>query len=438
MSSDTEETGTIRKNDAAWTRLISECDILDTVTRDGIAPVTAEQMKSIGKREPRLMAKIENRDSMPSILRKNRLCVLPVKSRGNYAIGHFDAFLDTDYTDITVERLAVNRKFEMLDPFSIHKEPSVILTAFNYGILSKIVGQEVAMTNFGRESSDSFSYSIDDLDDSTTHVLEVDGSQMEMDGVFESEDCIINIEAKMGIRDSFLARQLYYPYRMMEKRCSKHIINVFMTYTPGSIYLHTYDVSDPFRYNSFVETGRYRFDLYDHVNPNDILAAVKNTNPAPEPNLPFPQADSMQKVFESLEIMSSQPGITDADLAYRLSVDVRQGGYYGNACGYLGLSYRVREGGRIVNRLTDDGLKMMTLDMQDRILLMTKLMAKRGIFHRFIPEVIETGTLPEKPEIAEWIRNNISSMDPDKGTPDRRAGTIRTWLAWILKECNNQ
>ena len=432
------ETGFVLRNEEAWERVIDGCGIIDTVNECGIAEITAKQLKEIGRREPRLMAKVETRETMPEALRSNGLCILPVRSRGNYAIGRFDAFIDIDYGDIPENRLSVNRRFDMLDPFSIKKEPSLILTAFNYGILDTIAGQRVCMTDFGRESSDSFTFAIDGID-GESYTMEVDGSQMEMDGVFESDDCVISIEAKMGTRGNFLARQLYYPYRMMEKRCSKPIINVFMTYSPGSIYLHTFAVDNPEKYNSFRNTGRYRFDLFGKVTAGELLSSVDDAPSPTEPyGIPFPQADSMHKVFEALDIIRDDAGISDSDLGYRLSIEPRQGGYYGNACAYLGLVDRVRTGRWIRNNLSEAGRRLLSSDMRTRIIMMVSLMSRRGVFRRFLPEMLETGSIPEKSEIAEWIRRNITSMDASKRTPDRRAQTIRKWLEWVSDVCEYQ
>lgn len=432
------EAGFVLRNEEAWERVIDGCGIVDTVDECGIAEITARQLKEIGRREPRLMAKMETRETMPEALRSNGLCILPVRSRGNYAIGRFDAFIDIDYGDIPESRLSVDRRFDMLDPFSIRKEPSLILTAFNYGILDTIAGQRVCMTDFGRESSDSFTFTIDGIHGGS-YTMEVDGSQMEMDGVFESDDCIISIEAKMGTRGNFLARQLYYPYRMMEMRCSKPIINVFMTYSPGSIYLHTFTVDDPERYNSFRNIGRYRFDLFGKITVDELLSAVDDAPSPTEPyGIPFPQADSMHKVFEALDIIRDDPGISDSDLGYRLSIDPRQGGYYGNACAYLGLIDRVKVGRWFRNNLSEAGRRLLSSDMRTRIIMMVSLMARRGVFRRFLPEMLETGSIPEKSEIAEWIRRNIPSLDASKRTPDRRAQTIRKWLEWVSDICEYQ
>ena len=52
--------------------------------------------------------------------------------------------------------------------------------------------------------------------------------------------------------------------------------------------------------------------------------------------------------------------------------------------------------------------------------------------------MLETGSIPEKSEIAEWIRRNIPSLDASKRTPDRRAQTIRKWLEWVSDICEYQ
>ena len=72
-----------------WSDIIRELNI---DTRNNISYVTANQIKEITHKEPRIMAKMDRIESLPEIFRQNDLFLLPV-SRSKYVIikgtGHY-------------------------------------------------------------------------------------------------------------------------------------------------------------------------------------------------------------------------------------------------------------------------------------------------------------------------------------------------------------
>lgn len=70
----------------AWKALIEKYDILTEVEKKGYFCITANQIKEF--KEPRLMAKWDSVDSLPQVLRENKLNILP-DSRSSYIIGDF-------------------------------------------------------------------------------------------------------------------------------------------------------------------------------------------------------------------------------------------------------------------------------------------------------------------------------------------------------------
>lgn len=421
-----------RKNEAAWNLLFKNHPVLDSIERDGVYEVSSKVFNEECKREARLMAKIESRETMPSVLRDNKLCILPYKTRGKYVIGHFDAFQDVSYDGIREERIAAERVFDTLNPFNLTKEPSMILTAYNYGVLSSIASeQELVMTNFGRESTTEFEFSIDNLSDkSNPYHLSVGHSQLEMDGVFESDDFVINVEAKMSQRPNFLTRQLYYPYRLLREQTDKEILNVFLSYSAdGSLYTHVYNVRDPQNYNSFELISATRHSLLKEISVSQISNIVRESTVIDKEDHIFPQANSMQKVFDTLSIIQDTPGITDSNIAYRVAVAERQGGYYGNACEYLGLVRRSNTR-PVHNYLTPTGEDFLRSDLTTRNLKMIGLISRHKIFNHFLQEYLDDGP-PVKEDIANWIIDNIPKIDKWK-TADRRASTVKRWIDWVL------
>jgi hypothetical protein len=418
------------KNDEAWSTIFDKLQVLNKIESQGSFEISAEQIKTIGKREPRLMAKIESINTEPKIFRENKLCIMPCKSRGNYTIGHYDAFLNVDYENATVKMVENPKRFDMLNPYDMSKEPSVILAAKNYGILDKIAGEEVMMTDFGRESTEPFTYHINDLTGKDPHQISVDKSQLEMDGVFESDSYIINIEAKMGLREDFLARQLYYPYRLIQGKTNKEIINAFITHSIGSTYVHAFKIKDVNDYNSFETIGNYRFDYYEPIRIDDIKNILKTTIPEKEnEKFPFPQADTIQKVFDSMEIMKKTGGVTQSELGYLLSVKDRQGGYYSNACAYLGLA-EISQTKPYKYTLSSYGEELLNSPLKKRMLGVIRAIASHDVLNHFLKEYLEQYKPPELSEIEAYIAENVPKVN--KGTPHRRAQTVSNWIAWIM------
>ena len=441
--SDPIENDARSKNNIAWKKVFDGCLVLDQIAEYGEYHIMADELKKHGLREPRLMARMDSKRDVPPVFKENGLCILPCEARGNYIIGHFDAFVGLDYSTKHLEKypIRIKSKYDTLNPCNISKEPSAILSAFNYGILDKIAGEPTAnlkMTNFGRESTAEFYFSINNTSGGAPYNIHVNRSQLEMDGVFESEDCIINIEAKIGTKENFIARQLYYPYRLIRDQTDKDILNVFLTYSGGSIFTHVFTVDDAINYNSFRLIERGRYDFFEEISIREVSDLVNKATIADEPpGIPFPQANSMEKVIDTVDVINHYPGINNKDLAYYLSIDERQGGYYGNACSYLGLVNRELHNGAFQYYLSTAGKEFLDLPPKARILHIIGLMAKHRAFNHFLKEYLEQNRPPDSKEVVDWLIKNIEKMNEDKGTPARRASTVVRWIKWIFDVCND-
>lgn len=443
MDNDYEQSGMdCSKNNAAWNSVFRALPILDEIKSNGIYCITAKQLSKYGNRQPRLMAKIESIYNLPEIFRDNSLCIMPNRNRGDYVIGHFDAFQDVEFngTLMKSKTVPVERCYDTLDPFNIQREPSAILAAYNNGILDDLIGNPqsgLKMTNFGRTYTEPFTFRINNKISGEPYEISVGRSQLEMDGVFESDEYVVNIEAKYGLRTNFLTRQLYYPYKYLKNQTEKEIINVFLTCSAGSIYAHVFHVDDPDNYNSMRLVDSRRYDFYEDITVSEVAELIRTVECAPDPpDLIIPQADSMQKVFDSLDIINRMPGITDNELGYELSIVNRQGGYYGNACNYLGLTYREKSDSRSFNNYVSTvGREILKLPYKERILAVIKQMLRHEIFNHFLNEYLEQSRPPTKNEIEEWLKDHIPKMK-ENGTPGRRSGTIKKWINWVIETCN--
>lgn len=415
------------ENDKAWERIFKDLNILEKIRENPLFDIDAETIKKY--REPRLMAKFDSKDDLPIIMSKNKLSILPHKNRGHYAIGYFDVFtkLSINLRDRGTKVLN-NLNLDTLDPYKIHKEPSMILAAYNYNIINNITDSDYLITNFGRESTKEFDYKINNLKGGQ-YDIHVGKSQIEMDGVFESEDSIIIVEGKIGDKTNFVTRQLYYPYRLIEQQTDKDVYAVFMNYSSGSIFAHTYKFNDKNNYNSLEKIKTDRYDFYEDLSVSSIYDIINETKIEPEPNIPFPQADSMLRVFDTLELIYLSNGINNGIIGEEMSLTGRQGHYYGQACQYLGL---------VLNnngyQITQIGKEILILHQGKKNELMIKQLAKHRIFNHFIREYLEQNKPPTVNEIIEFMKNDpeLSKKIPSESTKKRRSQTVLSWINWAI------
>ncbi|WP_278522967.1 DUF6997 domain-containing protein [Clostridium cochlearium] len=97
--------------------------------------------------------------------------------------------------------------------------------------------------------------------------LKVMNSQVEIDGGFEGKYALALLEAKNSISEDFLIRQLYYPFRLWNKKVSKEVKPIFMTYSNDVFSFYEYKFTNEFEYNSLRLLKQKNYI----INKEDIL-----------------------------------------------------------------------------------------------------------------------------------------------------------------------
>ena len=85
------------KANKAWTELIQEYQIDNAIKQHGEFIIQAKDIKKY--REPRLMAKWDSSESLPTILKKSDINILPV-SRSAYVLSNFKLYQPFPENDI--------------------------------------------------------------------------------------------------------------------------------------------------------------------------------------------------------------------------------------------------------------------------------------------------------------------------------------------------
>ena len=422
------------KNDLAWEKIFEKHLILDKLKNSDYFLISSSDINEF--REARLMTKFDHRSQIPKIFEKNKLSILPV-SRGNYIIGEFEIFHDfnQEKDNVEIKKVPFPTFLESLNPEEITSEATAINCAIITGIIQDFTGEmELYPTISGRMSSSSFDFNIDVNAGKELLQVEVNNSQIEIDGGYEGNDSIIIIEAKNYISDNFLIRQLFYPYKLWTQKVNKKVRPVFLTYTNGIFYLREYTFANSGHYNSIqlVNQGKYVIQEDSIINIEVIQNILHKVLPIQEPRIPFPQADSFGRVINLCELLKQKNILTKEEITQEYDFSWRQAGYYSHAAIYLGLIERTRQNKMSVYQLSERGVKLFDLSIKNRKLELIELILAYGIFHKTLKLYFKQGDVPSKKEIIEIMCDADLHRVKSIETYERRSSTVLCWIKWIV------
>jgi hypothetical protein len=421
-------------NDTAWEQLFSKYDILNQIEANGQFEISATQIKEF--REPRLMAKFDHIINLPRIFADNQLAILPI-TRGDYVISHFEAYHKFENYTVPVTRVSLPTYIQSLDSNNIQSEAIALNCAVAANIVSDFLQDEdLLSTVSGRMGSGSFSFDIANSKTSTPCRVQVDNSQIEIDAAYEGVRGLALFEAKRDLSEDFLVRQLYYPFRVWQSRITKPVRPLFLIYSNGIYRLYEYAFQDTNNYSSLVLVNQKNYSVEDTaIEITDIQSTLQRVAVMPEPQIPFPQADSFERVINICELLDEQE-LSRNDVTEQYAFDARQTNYYTDAARYLGLLEKRRDGVTPVYGLSDTGKRILRLNYKQRQLAFCDLVLSHKAFGDTLRKYLESGNMPSTGEIILIMKDsnlyNVSSYS----TFERRSSTIKGWLNWILELIN--
>ena len=434
--------GKINVSDA-WQVLIDKYDILTEILNNGFFKISALQIKEV--KEPRLMAKWDSSEQLPSSLKNNKINILP-DSRSSYILSDFLLY---EKLPKVVEHVKNMAKVELpdlqtIDVDNITSEANAINVLQISGILEDFLELDVDDILYGtfngRMSSGKFDFKVDTKRKIPLKV-DVDRTQIEIDGGFESNHCVVILEAKNVLHEDFHIRQLYYPYRLWESKVDKPVRLIFSIYTNKIFRLMEYRFKEKWNYSSIelVRTKNYSLedtsitldeikDVYDSIEDIEVISDNMNG----ESSVPFIQADNFERIVSLLENMYDNP-MTSEEIIELMKFTIRQKEYYFNAGKYLGLFQRIKEDKVTKYGLTNVGVAVYKKSYKERQLELVKLILSHRIFRDLFGEIIETGMIPDKGRVVELeLEYNVCSID----VASRRATSVISWLNWIFNLVN--
>jgi Domain of unknown function (DUF6997)/Domain of unknown function (DUF6996) len=406
----------------AWEKIFDKLGAKERIAESGILRITANQIKQISAREPRLMTKFDSRKTRPKLLVDQGLTILPT-SNGEYVLLCGDGYSDIPpvrqaetYDPGKIKNLQTIRLGE-----GIRSESQAIDTLFMISALRSFVGDDsLQLTVRGRLRSGDFSFKF--RTNVRQEIINVKGVQIEVDSGYEGKKIAI-VEAKFGSSESFIIRQLYYPYReLIRSGVTKEIVPVLLVYSNLIYSLYAFSFQREDDYQSINLLRQADFILGDLDTPPRLIDFVTTKRAEPPAEIPFPQADDLTKVIDVTDILASTPADKD-QIAERFQVDPRQGDYYANAAAWLGLAEKSK--GRF--QLTKAGIQFNKLSRVKRIEELASLLAEMPGFAEAIGEVAK-GNPIDNDEIARIIDKVYGYSGTTKS---RRALTVRSWAQYL-------
>ena len=408
-------------NDWGWLRILAAGYDAE-LERRGYFYIGARELEQLSGRQPRLMAKHDFSTSRPWVFQRLRLGIVPV-SRSEYLVGRFnlyERFPETQRGEVRTLELPAG--LDTLSLEAVSSEAVALNGASASGMLEDFLGcAPLQATVAGRMSTHGLKVRLPDLGVDVA----VDRAQMEIDGGFESLEHLVLVEAKNHLSEDFNIRQLYFPYRRFQQRLAKDVVPVYLVYSNGIFHLYRYEFRDPadFRSISLVNSARYALSS-SHLNAQAALDIVRAVAPEPEPAVPFPQANSFERVVNLLELIALQP-LSKAEITQRYDFDPRQADYYANAARYLGLAEPVED----TWETTEHGRRVIEQPQRDaRNAALIRALAARRVFREVLELSLARGAVASTAEICAAMNGLGLSL----ATSRRRASTVARWTQWVL------
>ena len=409
-----------------WKDIFNDYNIVEKIKINGFYKITADEIRNY--KEPRLMTKFDFSRQLPEVFKSNNLGILPINN-GEYIIGKYELFKNisnTRYEDIDPKKMQLPAYIETIDPDNIYSESNALNVALLSGMIKDAIGEDVVETIQGKMRATGFSFEIEGVNGKTK--INIDRPAMEIDGGYEGKNKVILIEAKNYLPKDFVIRQLYFPYRHWFDKLSKPIIPVFFVYDNGIYTFFIYEFSDLYNYNSLELKYIKRYIINNKSSDEikqEIVTKVETINDLPQSEIPFPQADSFNRIIGIADLVDSKIN-TAVDIAEEYEFDVRQGSYYLAAAKYLDIVDKIN--GEYV--LTPLGFAIINLDMKSRNEKLIEAILKHKVFNEAYKFYIENKKMPDKNIIIKLMKEytDIQSYE----TLNRRASTVRGWIEWII------
>ena len=428
---------TVSTNEA-WKHIIDKYDIEKIISKKGVFHIKASQIKEF--KEPRLMAKWDSSEVLPSVLKKKNLNILP-DSRSSYVLGDFLLYKEIPELKESVNKMDYVElpEFETIDLNNISSESSAIHILVLSGILDDFLESEGTVETFsGRMGTGEFDFFVNTVS-GKKRKISVKNAQCEIDGGFENDDNVIIIEAKNVVNKDFHIRQLYYPYRLWKTNVNKPIRLIFSIYSNMIFRLFEYRFIEKNDYSSIELVKSKNYSLQDtSIEVEDLINVRNNVRVCysdikdVDLKVPFIQANSFEQVIALFENLKDNP-MTKKEISDLLMYNIRQSSYYYNAGAYLGLFKIIQDKNVKKVCLTKVANELFSLNYKQRQLKFVELILEHKIFAICFDMILKrNGEMPSPDDIFLLMKEHDICANYSDNVKKRRASTVLAWLTWIF------
>jgi len=210
----------------------------------GTIKKSVQEFTETAEKEVRILCKMDTRESVPTIMSKNNLFLLPVKN-GEYVLIKGDGYLDI--VDIQGDAEVYDSKLPFVLESSKIGNSEMQHLDFAYAsslIRTFIDDPSLVLTIRGRKYTPEFNFHVDGQE------IHVESVQTEVDAGYEGTDKLVLVEAKNSKTKNTIIRQLYYPFRQWSENTSKEVTTLFFEKRGTEYLIWEYGFSDKFDYNS--------------------------------------------------------------------------------------------------------------------------------------------------------------------------------------------
>jgi len=248
-------------NNVSWEKIFKDNKILEhDFLKDpfnlsaGMIKKSVQNFKKTAEKEVRILCKMDTRESIPNIMKKNNLFLLPVIN-GQYVIVKGEGYIDIP--DIMGVPEIYNTKLDFnLDTSKIgNSEMQHLDFAYASSLIRTFMEDStLVLTIRGRKYTPEFSFNVGNQN------INVKSVQTEVDAGYEGKDKIVLIEAKNSKTKNTIIRQLYYPFRQWSHHTHKEVFTLFFEKRGGEYLIWLYKFLDENDYNSIklIKSKKYK------------------------------------------------------------------------------------------------------------------------------------------------------------------------------------
>lgn len=430
--------------DTKWARLIEELELAPIIRGQGFVDISAEQFNSLGL-EIRKMTKIDHSHQRPKIFDELDVNILTL-GRNLWRVGKFETqshLPDFNPPSSKVRVKAIPSFVESLDASHLTSEAGVLNAAQLAGVIEDFLEGHYLQTVSGRMSSGDFSFELPNHDGTSNEIF-VSKAQIEIDAGYESKSDLALFEAKISGSTDFCTRQLYYPFRVWSARLPKKPVRtIYLSYANQFLDLFEFEFKFPNQYSSSQIIRKQRYTLGSTLpsaeEVDQLSYQVVPANPPKDRGkfIPFPQADSFEKVMDLVDFIAAGPR-TDTQISEKYGFVRRQADYYPNAAAYLGLVRKTPAfDGEKLWTATSEARRLMALPLKERSLAFAEILLSLQPIAETFQVWRRLGEQPSRDWVVQQLASSPLAVQENGSklgltTISRRASTVVSWASWLV------